>query len=393
MPRLRLLIVCPDSFPESQLSAIARGEEPSLDVVELATLAEADMLTFDSLRPGAGTKAESACPYRSRVVAGPSVLPAGDGKVRRSKSLYVTLAREAVRRAPEYDAVLLTGEDVGIPYAWFARGRDGIPPAVLIAHYLNPAKKWMPLRYLGLAKAFAKVITYSPAQHLFVTERLGLRPERVELIPFHADDRFYAPDERVRRESELVVSVGFERRDYHTLFRALEGTGARLEMAAGSPWSRFGRRLPTIPDYAHNAYRSRAELRDLYRRAAAVVVPLVETDFQAGISVATEAMSCGAPVILSRTRGLQHLITERVEGVLVTPGDAAALRSSIALLRENLRLGGSLGRAGRAKVEDMMTTGHFIARLEAICRAAVRREPAAQFYLIPSLVSPATGGF
>src|SRR5437870_13787013 len=87
------------------------------------------------------------------------------------------------------------------------------------------------------------------------------------------------------------------------------------------------------------------QLRDLYGRASAVVVPVVESDFQAGVTVVLEAMAMGKAVVATAARGWANVIEDGVDGLLVPPGDARALRGALTRVLEDDVLRARLGRA------------------------------------------------
>jgi glycosyltransferase involved in cell wall biosynthesis len=91
-------------------------------------------------------------------------------------------------------------------------------------------------------------------------------------------------------------------------------------------------------------------LRELYARADLVVVPVVETDFQAGITTILEAMAMGKAVVCTRTTGQTDTIVDDVTGVYVPPGDAPALRAAIEDLLVDPARRARLGAAARAWV-------------------------------------------
>ena len=147
----------------------------------------------------------------------------------------------------------------------------------------------------------------------------------------------------------MICAVGLERRDYPTLITAVEGIDVDVVVAAASPWSKqrstaHGVELP--PNVIVEPFDQHG-LRDLYRSAAFVVVPLQETDFQAGITTILEAMSMGRAVVCSRTSGQTDTIVDGENGTYVPPADPAALRAAIVGLLTDPARAAALGTAGR----------------------------------------------
>lgn len=90
-------------------------------------------------------------------------------------------------------------------------------------------------------------------------------------------------------------------------------------------------------------------LRDLYRSAAVVAVPVRDVFQPSGYSVALQAMACGKPVVLSRNKGLWD--TEVLESgqncILVPPGDPGALAGAVHRLQSDESLRMRMGEAAR----------------------------------------------
>ena len=101
----------------------------------------------------------------------------------------------------------------------------------------------------------------------------------------------------------MICSVGLERRDYRTLCAAVEGLDVDVVIAVGSHWSTqpdliTGRPLPPNVSVCTLDF---VALRALYAECLFVVMPLVETDFQAGVTTILEAMAMGKAVVCSAT--------------------------------------------------------------------------------------------
>jgi glycosyltransferase involved in cell wall biosynthesis len=89
------------------------------------------------------------------------------------------------------------------------------------------------------------------------------------------------------------------------------------------------------------------ELLRLYGRAAVVVCPSRREGF--GVAC-LEAMAAGRPVVASAVGGLRDLVVDGETGLLVPPGDVAALRAALERLLGDAGLRARLGRAARERV-------------------------------------------
>ncbi|TSE00472.1 glycosyltransferase family 4 protein [Skermania sp. ID1734] len=130
------------------------------------------------------------------------------------------------------------------------------------------------------------------------------------------DTHFYRPDASTPREDFFLLAgrlVPYKRPDL--AIRAANEAGVRLIVAGNG---RFGRYCKAIagPNVTFLGRVSDAELRDLYRRANALLMPGVE-DF--GI-VPVEAMACGTPVIALADGGALDTVAPGISGQLIAPG-------------------------------------------------------------------------
>lgn len=98
---------------------------------------------------------------------------------------------------------------------------------------------------------------------------------------------------------------------------------------------------------------TREEVCATIRAADVVAAPSVPTQEgkREGIpTVLIEAMACGVPVVASDLSGIPELVTNGHDGILVPPGDAAALAAAIERLAGDPGLRRRLGANGRATV-------------------------------------------
>lgn len=76
-----------------------------------------------------------------------------------------------------------------------------------------------------------------------------------------------------------------------------------------------------------------------------------------------QAMAIGLPVVASRVGGVPEIVRDGVDGLLVTPGDGAALRSALERLRDDEVLRRRLGSSAAARVRARFTIGRCAEQL------------------------------
>jgi glycosyltransferase involved in cell wall biosynthesis len=109
------------------------------------------------------------------------------------------------------------------------------------------------------------------------------------------------------------------------------------------------------------------ELGDFYAAATVVVAPTLGAR-ACGSLASAEAMAAGKPVVASRVGGIPEYVHEGVTGLLVPPGDPAALTQAVLdLLGDPARLC-EFGRRGRERVAELFDAERTNARLEQLFR-------------------------
>lgn len=86
--------------------------------------------------------------------------------------------------------------------------------------------------------------------------------------------------------------------------------------------------------------------------------------------VALEAMAAGRPVVASAVGGLPDLVVDGMTGILVAPGDTAALREGIRQLLINPARREAMGRAGRQRA-NAFSAAILVPQVERIYQEAV----------------------
>jgi glycosyltransferase involved in cell wall biosynthesis len=108
-----------------------------------------------------------------------------------------------------------------------------------------------------------------------------------------------------------------------------------------------------------------AALPDYYRMADITVLPSITMGEAFGL-VLIESLACATPVIATRLPGVRTVVDHGRDGLLVEPGDPAALAQAIEQICWDGAARQAMGRAGRAKVEARYDWRQIGARLEQI---------------------------
>lgn len=182
--------------------------------------------------------------------------------------------------------------------------------------------------------------------------RFAIPEGKTSLFLFGVDTDFWHPGGTEVKDH--VLSVGSDpKRDYTTLLAAPVPcpihivTRLKVEVPAGRP------DVEIIRGSYHQVAVTDRVLRDLYREAAIVVVPLRDVFQPTGYSATLQAMACGKAVILSRIKGLwdPELFVSGENCLLVEPGNPRALAEQIMWLRADSASRRRLGAAARATAE------------------------------------------
>jgi glycosyltransferase involved in cell wall biosynthesis len=111
--------------------------------------------------------------------------------------------------------------------------------------------------------------------------------------------------------------------------------------------------------------------RDTYldhlRRCSLVVLPLLATERATGQVVLLEAMALGKPVVATRAPGTIDYMDHDRDGLLVEPGDAAALAAAVNALTGNPERARAMAEHALAKTKhDFSIERHTQLKLQAI---------------------------
>ena len=210
---------------------------------------------------------------------------------------------------------------------------------------------------LKMLDLFDRIIAQS---HFAASLVEGRTATRMDVVHGGVDDAFFTPGPGAA-ERDRVVFVG-RLLAHKGVDRLLAALPAQVALSVcGRPYDlqyeRVLRALAAGRDVEFVTSASDEQLRDLYRRAIAVVLPSVYVDFYGnahawpelmGFSL-IEGMACGAPVICSRVGGMPEYVEHGVNGFVFD--ELAELTEQMELLSGDRALVERMGQQGRKMIE------------------------------------------
>lgn len=202
---------------------------------------------------------------------------------------------------------------------------------VALAQWVRPLARWLLRR--------ARVVVCASEALAGDARALGVRDVRVVPAGVAPPASVASPE-----EPPHILYAGRLSEEKGVRDLATAASGLPLEVVGDGPLRRlFPQATGFLPPEAMGAR---------YQRAAIVVVPSRREGYG---MVAREAMAHGRPVVATRVGGLPDAVVDGETGLLVPPGDPAALRSALESLLGDAALRRRLGEAGRALVTERLS--------------------------------------
>lgn len=224
-----------------------------------------------------------------------------------------------------------------------------------------------------------RLIAISEAVVEFLTQE-GIPQHRMTKIHDGVDLAQYIPQSAPMRPRPgpligIIAQLG-QRKGHHVLLEAVNELVAdfpalRLWIVGQEPRhsrERYTERLRTyVHDHQLDQHVSfqgfRPDIPDILARLDIVVVPSLQEPFG---KVVIEGMAMQKPVIASAVGGIPEIVVPDETGLLVPPGDAAALRRALQRLLRDPDLRIRMGTRGRQRVEALFTSTRNVQQTELV---------------------------
>src|SRR3954469_16077346 len=214
---------------------------------------------------------------------------------------------------------------------------------------------------MRVARAIPRVVTVSESSKRDIVRQMGVREDRLHIVPIGADPLIFRPlpdVARVRGRLMTTASADAPMKGLVPLLEALAKVRTERDDAElviiGKPKGKS--RIPALIErlgldgavrYVSGVTTER--IVELYAEAELAVVPSLYEGFSLP---AIEAMASGVPVVATTGGAIPEVVgTDGTTAALVPPGDAGALAVTIGELLDDPARRAAIGRAGRARVE------------------------------------------
>ena len=278
---------------------------------------------------------------------------------------------EALIILNRYDVVLSHTEKVSFPLALMLKWFRSSKPHIVVLSRITSVDRKKTDRKLWFLKKTRKSVTrfliWSSVQRRIAIERFGVPLDKIILLKRGIDQLFWSPREV---ETDMICSAGMEARDYPTLVDALRDLKIPCHIAAGTSRGDIFNtikklhEISDLPAWVTIGKKKPVELRSIYARSRFVVIPLIPTDSDNGLTTILEAMSMGKPIICTRAEGQIDIIQDGVTGIYVPQGDSEAMRDAIQTLWDDPERCEKMGRAAREFIVEHHNMEQFVAAIK-----------------------------
>lgn len=237
-----------------------------------------------------------------------------------------------------FDAVVTMGPRPSLAYGLLCAALRVPSKQILTEVFLDAARpdssgwRFKTALFRLVARRALGLLTNSSGEVALIARRFGLPENRLRFVPMHTT---IAAPQAGAGDDGTVLSIGRTLRDLDALVAAARRVAAPFVVVAGAT-DRLPEPLPANVRVLRDV--PLAESHALLRQAAVVVVPLLPAERSTGQVAMFEAMALGKPVVVTRAVGTTDYVRDGENGLLVEPGDAAALAQAIERLLRNPEL-------------------------------------------------------
>lgn len=199
-----------------------------------------------------------------------------------------------------------------------------------------------------------------------------LKPSHHYLVEFGVDTDFWKIDKEI--EEEYYFAIGMDKsRDWDTLIEAFRNRDEKLIIINNKEHPNLPSNITHINgSFYKNSSLGDEDIREYYKKAKAVIVPLVETGQPSGQSVCLQAMAMKKPVIITDTSGLwSGKLKDKQNSFLIKEKDSDSIVEAINFIESNKKAKETIASSGYELIQKNFTYNHFVEKLENIIESEV----------------------
>jgi glycosyltransferase involved in cell wall biosynthesis len=210
-----------------------------------------------------------------------------------------------------------------------------------------------------------RLITVSQSSRTDIIDQLGVRPERIDVVPVGVDQDIFRPQPEIATVPGRLLAVISSDVPLKGLVFLLEALAKLRTETPEAHLVVIGRMRPEDPGRKHvtrlgledavtfTGNISYEDMLHLYGTAEVAVVPSLYEGFSLP---AIQAMSCGLPLVCTRAGAIPEVAgTDGETALLVPPADPGALAIAIKRVLDNPELRAKLSANARARVLEGFT--------------------------------------
>ena len=211
-----------------------------------------------------------------------------------------------------------------------------------------------------------------------MTDRLGVSPERIAVIPNGVDTDIFVPTDGPDKSEPTILFVGrlVKDKDPINLLRGFVRVvqkipSARLEIVGNGP---LRKKLLSAIRKLSLEFRVRIspgtqDIRPHLRKASIFVLPAYTGEGSPNVII--EAMAAGLPVVATRVGGNPELVVDGKTGFIVNPGDPRALSEAMIDILVDDKKRKIMGKKARERVLLKYNVEDMVRKTEQVLLAAI----------------------
>ena len=204
----------------------------------------------------------------------------------------------------------------------------------------------------------------------------AINPDRVAHDGLHdaidraVDDHIDAPSHPGNRVVVMLANFVHAAKDHETMLQAVQlvvrqHPDVHFVLAGDGPL------LPDVQARSQKLHLERhvtfsVRCRDVGALLARAAVCVLSSRLEGFPNAILEYMAAGRPVVATDVGGVREAVLDGTTGLIVAPGDAAALATALIRVLDDKVWGQNMGRAGRARVHSHFSVPHQMERITSL---------------------------